>query len=80
MTVCYFFPVVLSILIFAKADGRFKIPNLEVMTDWARWVIGDVESSNNILKMCVNGPVNDFSAKWPNFMQNYSIQSLVGKA
>jgi hypothetical protein len=37
MTVCYFYPMVLSILISAKANDQFKIPNLEVMTDWARW-------------------------------------------
>ena len=79
MTVCYFFPVVLSILISAKANGRFKIPNLEVMTDWVRWVIGNVESSNDILKTCVNGPVSDFAAKWPNFMQQLLDSKLVGK-
>jgi hypothetical protein len=42
MTVCYFYPMVLSVLISAKAHGQFKIPNPEVMTDWARWIIGDV--------------------------------------
>jgi hypothetical protein len=26
------------------------------MTDWARWIIGDVESRDNILKMCMEGP------------------------
>jgi hypothetical protein len=34
MTVCYFYPMVLSVLISAKANGRFRIPNPEVMTDW----------------------------------------------
>jgi hypothetical protein len=37
MTVCYFYPMVLSVLISDKDNGRFKIPNLEVMMDWARW-------------------------------------------
>jgi len=60
------------------ANERFKIPNAEVMTDWARWIIGDVESS--ILKMCVEGPVSDFTAKWPNFMQQQLDPKLVGKA
>ena len=36
MTVCYFYPMVISVLISAKANNRFKIPNPEVMTDWAR--------------------------------------------
>lgn len=66
MTVCYFYPMVLSVLISSKANGRFKIPNPEVMTDWARWIIGDVESSDDILKRCVEGPVSDFATKWPN--------------
>ena len=80
MTVCYFYPMVISVLISAKANGRFKIPNLEVMTDWARWVIGDVEPSDDILKMCVEGPVSDFAMKWPNFMQQQLDPKLVGKA
>ena len=41
MTVCNFYPMVPSVLISTKANGRFKIPNLEVMMDWARWIIGD---------------------------------------
>ena len=45
MTVRYFYPMVLSVLISAKARDRFKIPNPEVMTDWARWITGDVEPS-----------------------------------
>jgi PD-(D/E)XK nuclease superfamily len=79
MTVCYFYPMVLSVLISAKAHDRFKVPNPEVMTDWARWIIGDVEFWNDILKMCVDGPVSDFTAKWPNFMQQQHDSKLVGK-
>ena len=79
MTVCYFYPMVLSIPISPKANDRFKIPNLEVMTDWARWIVGDVESWDDILKMCVEGPVSDFTAKWPNFMQQQLDPKPVGK-
>ena len=79
MTVCYFCPMVLSVLISTKANDRFKIPNLEVMMDWARWIIGDVESWD-ILKTCVEGPVSDFTTKWPNFMQQQLDPKLVGKA
>jgi threonine/homoserine/homoserine lactone efflux protein len=52
MTVCYFCAVVLSVLISAKTNGRFKIPNREVMMDW---IIGDVESCDNILETYVEG-------------------------
>ena len=79
MTVCYFSPMVLSVLISAKANDRFKIPNLEVMVDWARWIIGDA-GSWRVLKTCVEGPVSDFTAKWPNFMQQRLGPKLVGKA
>jgi PD-(D/E)XK nuclease superfamily len=80
MTVCYFYRMVLSILISAKANGRFKIPNSEVMMDWARWCIADVESYHDVLKTCVEGPVSDFTTKWPNFMQQQLDPKLVGKA
>ena len=79
MTVCYFYPMVLSILISVKSNGQFKIPNAEVMTDWARWIIGDVKSGN-ILETCVEGPVSDFATKWPNFMRQQLDPKLVGKA
>ncbi len=79
MTVCYS-PMVLSVLIFAKANSKFKIPNAEVMTDWARWIISDVTSSNPILKTCVEGPVSDFAARWPNFMQQELDPKLLSKA
>ena len=71
--------MVLSVLTSAKANNRFKIPNLEVMTDWARWIIGDERSPNNVLKLCVEGPVNDFATQWPNFMQQQLDPKLVGK-
>jgi hypothetical protein len=79
MTVCYFYPMVLSVLISAKANDTFKIPNPEVMTDWARWIISDV-GSWDILEKCVEGPVGDFATKWPNFMQQQLDPKLVGKA
>jgi hypothetical protein len=79
MTVCYFCPTVLSVLISAKIDGRSKIPNREVMADWARWIVGDVlvSSRNNILQTCVEGPVSDFEAKWPNFTQRFHAKVVV---
>jgi hypothetical protein len=81
MTVCYFYPMVLSVLISAKVNGRFKIPNREVMADWTRWVIGDdVESGVKILKTCVEGPVSDFTTAWPNFMQQLLDPKLVRKS
>lgn len=60
-------------------DGRYKVPNLEVMTDWARWVIGDVEFCDNILKTGVEGPISDLEAKWPKFMQQSLDPRLVTK-
>jgi len=80
MTVCYFYPMVISVLISTKVNGRFKIPNPEVMTDWAIWIISDVKRSHDILKMCMEGPVTDFAMKWPNFMQQQLDPKLVGKA
>ena len=71
--------MVLSALISVKANDRFKIPNPEVMTDRARWLIGDVEIQDDILKTCVEGPVSDFAAKWPNFMQQPLDPKLVSK-
>jgi hypothetical protein len=62
ITVGYVYTVVLSVLISAKANDQFKIPNPEVMTDWARWVTGDVEFPDHILQLCVDGPVGDFAA------------------
>jgi hypothetical protein len=71
--------MVLSVLISAKIDGRFKIPNREIMTDWARWIIDGEESCNDILSTCVEGPISDFEAKWPNFMEQFLSPKLVEK-
>ncbi|KAH9974258.1 hypothetical protein BGW80DRAFT_1491217 [Lactifluus volemus] len=51
----------LSLLYYAgyltmTANDQFKIPNSEVMTDWARWITDDIGSSHNILKTCMEGP------------------------
>jgi hypothetical protein len=78
-TVCYFYLMVLSVLITTKIDGRFKIPNREIMTDWARWIIDYDGSSDDILTTCVEGPISDFEAKWPNFMQQFLDPKLVGE-
>ena len=82
MTVCYFYLIVLFILIPAKGNGQVKIPNLEVMTDWARWITSAIEpwASDLILKTCVEGPIRDFTAKWPNFMLQHLHPNLVAKA
>ena len=79
MTVRYFSPIVLSVLISAKGNDRFKIPNPEVMMDWARWVIRDVDPYDDILDTCVEGPVSDFTTRWPNYMQQQLDPKLVGK-
>jgi len=80
ITVCCLYPIALSFLIPAQAGGRFKIPNREVISDWVRWVIGDANSwaSDRILKTCVEGPVSDFEATWPIFMQQHLHPRLVG--
>ena len=65
-----------SILISAKINGRFKIPNTEVMADWIRWAVGSVESYNNIPRTCVEGPIKDFEAKWPNFMRQLNSKMV----
>jgi len=59
-------------------SGRFKIPNPEVMIDWARWVVGGVPR-RNILQTCVEGPISDFEAKWPNFMKQVLDPKLVAE-
>ena len=55
--------MVLSVLIPAKANDRFKTLNPEVRTEWARWIVGNVESQDDILKTCLEGPISDFTAK-----------------
>jgi hypothetical protein len=71
--------MVFSLLISTQIDGGFRIPNREVMTDWARWIIGDV-ACGDILSTCVEGPISDFEAKWPNFIQQFLDPKLVSKA
>ncbi|KIL58829.1 hypothetical protein M378DRAFT_170096 [Amanita muscaria Koide BX008] len=52
--------------------GLFKIPNLEVMTEWVRWMTGDVN-------VCVEGHVTSFEKRWPNFMQQHLDPKTVPK-
>ena len=81
LTIDSMYPMALSVLTPAKDNNLFKIPNLEVMADWARWIIGDhMKSEDDILKMCVEGPVSDFTTKWPNYMQQQLDPKLVSKA
>jgi hypothetical protein len=70
-TVCYFYPMVLSVLTSPEIDGRFKIPNREIMADWARCTTGGVESWDKILS-CLEGPISDFEVKWPRLMRQFS--------
>jgi hypothetical protein len=46
----FLYKEILSVLISAEANDRFKIPNPEVMTDWARWIVHNVKSRGGILK------------------------------
>jgi len=66
MTVCYFHTINLSVLMIVKPSGNLKITNREVMTDWARWIIGVVENLTGILNL---GSVDTFAEQWPHFMQ-----------
>src|SRR6266849_6402998 len=52
IAVCYFYSMVLSVLISAKYSGQFQIPNLEVTMDWARWVTRKIEFSGDFFKTC----------------------------
>jgi hypothetical protein len=69
-----------SVLISVKPTKRFKIPNREVMVDWARWVIGNVEGHEGILNACTMGPVSAFVGGWPDFMQQRLDPKAVAKA
>jgi len=71
MTVCLFHTMINSVLISVKPTGQFKIPNREVMVDWARWITGGVESYTDILDVCVEGHVSIFAERWPIFMQQH---------
>ena len=46
-----------------KPTGQFKIPNREVMVDWARWVADGVETNTYILDVCVEGHVSTFEER-----------------
>jgi len=59
--------------------GRFKVPNREVMVDWARWIIGRDGSYTDILDICVEGHVSTFAERWPIFMQQHLDPKTVGK-
>jgi len=79
MTVCLFHTMINSVLISVKPTGRFKIPNREVMADWARWITGGVESYTDILDVCVEGHVSTFAERWPLFMQQHLDPKSVAK-
>jgi len=64
----------------SKPSGKFKIPNREVMSDWASWITGEVEDATGVLNICVRGPVNTFAAQWPDFMQQNLDPKAVVKA
>jgi len=70
----------ISVLISVKPAGHFKIPNREVMVDWARWIIGGVESYTDVLDVCVEGHVSTFEERWPIFMQQHLDPKTVAKA
>lgn len=71
MTVCCFHIMIISVLISVKPADRFKIPNWEVMTDWARWITDDVGSCTNILVVCVEGHISTFEERWLIFMEQH---------
>jgi len=74
-----FHAMIISVLISIKPTGRFKIPNREVMVDWAGWITGSVESYANILDMCVEGHISTFAERWPIFMQQHLDPKTVAK-
>jgi hypothetical protein len=82
MTVCCLYPIFFCVLtlISTKANGRFKIPNREVRSDWGRWILRDTPCPVDILQTCVDGPVSNFEAKWPDFMQELLHPKLVAKS
>ena len=82
-----FLAMLISVLICVKPDGdRIKIPNREVMNDWAQWIVNNVgdEGDNlgtnkDIADECVKGPVNNFQQRWPDFMQHHLSPKSVAK-
>jgi hypothetical protein len=76
--------MLIPVLIFVKAEGdRFKIPNREVMDDWAQWIVetvgDDLGASRGIADDCTKGPVNIFQQRWPDFMQHHLSSRTVAK-
>jgi len=71
--------MIISVLISIKPTGRFKIPNREVMVDWARWITGGVGSHADILNICVEGHISTFAERWLIFMQQHLDLKSVAK-
>ena len=83
-TVRCFRAMLISVLISVKPEGdQFKIPNREVMDDWAQWIVdtlgGDLGANKDIAEECVKGPINSFQQKWPDFMQHQLDPKSVAK-
>ena len=83
-TVCCFYAMLISVLIFVKPEGdQFKIPNQEVMNDWAEWIVNtvgsDLGANKDIVDECVKGPVNSFQQRWVNFVQHQLDPKSVAK-
>ena len=84
-TVCCFHAIMILVLISIKPEGgtRFKIPNREVMDDWAQWITdtvgGNLGAEKDIIDECVKGPVNTFQQRWPEFMQHQHHPKSVAK-
>lgn len=64
-----------------QLTGRFKVPNLEVMADWARWItrVERNPAGTDVIDLCVTGPVSRFEERWPNFMQQHLDPKAVSK-
>ena len=82
--------MLISVLICVKPDGdRIKIPNREVMNDWAQWIVNnvggggdegdDLGTTKDIADECVKGPVNNFQQRWPDFIQHHLSPKSVAK-
>ena len=79
MTVRLFQTMINSVLISVKPTGQFKIPNREVMADWAKWITDGVESYTDILEVCVDGHVSIVAERWPIFVQQHLDPKTVAK-
>ena len=60
--------------------GNLKIPNREVLADWATWLTGSVANAYSILGICTRGPVDTLAEQWPQFMQQSLHPKAVAKA